>query len=121
MVVEEIVVEENIQEEEKEEEKEEENEEEKKEFTVNDLPGVGPATAEKLSDAGFDTLLSISVASNSQLADAAGISESVARKIIQIARSEMDMGFESGLELLEKRKKVFKYQIFKSQKEILPL
>lgn len=83
-------------------------EEKKKEFTVNDLPGVGPATAEKLSDAGFDTLLSISVASNGQLADAAGISESVARKIIQTARSEMDMGFESGLELLERRKKVFK-------------
>ncbi len=100
---EEMIIEDDIQ-----EEVIEDPVEEKKEFTVNDLPGVGPATAEKLADAGFDTLLSIAVASNGQLADAAGISESVARKIIQTARSEMDMGFESGLDLLEKRKKVSK-------------
>ncbi|MBT7237712.1 DNA repair and recombination protein RadA [Candidatus Woesearchaeota archaeon] len=104
---EEMIIEENIQEESTPEEVIDEKPV-KKEFTVKDLPGVGPATAEKLADAGFDTLLSIAVASNGQLADAAGISESVARKIIQTARSEMDMGFESGLELLERRKKVFK-------------
>ncbi len=80
----------------------------KKEFTVADLPGVGPATVEKLADAGFDTLLSIAVASIGQLSDAAGLSESVTRKIIQTARAELDMGFESGLDLLEKRKRVIK-------------
>ena len=80
----------------------------KKEFTVADLPGVGPATVEKLADAGFDTLLSIAVASIGQLSDAAGLSERVTRKIIQTARAELDMGFESGLDLLEKRKRVIK-------------
>ena len=87
---------------------EEETKEVSKEFAVSDLPGVGPATVEKLADAGFDSLLSIAVASIGQLADAAGISESVSRKIIQTARAELDMGFESGLELLERRKKVIK-------------
>ena len=56
-----------------------------KEFTVSDLPGVGPATVEKLADAGYDSLLSIAVASIGQLSDAAGLSESVTRKIIQTA------------------------------------
>lgn len=81
---------------------------EEKTFSVSDLPGVGPATVEKLADAGYDNLLSIAVASIGQLSDAAGLSESVTRKIIQVARSELDMGFESGLDLLEKRKSVLK-------------
>ena len=29
--------------------------------TIEDLPGVGPATAEKLRDAGFDDLLALSL------------------------------------------------------------
>ena len=33
--------------------------------TIEDLPGVGPATAEKLRDAGFDDLLAIAVMSPS--------------------------------------------------------
>ena len=96
---EEIIIEDDIQEKE---------EKPMKEFSISDLPGVGPATVEKLADAGFDTLLSIAVASIGQLSDAAGLSESVTRKIIQTARSELNMGFESGLELVEKRKKIIK-------------
>jgi len=53
-------------------------------------------------------MLSIAVASIGQLADAVGLSESVARKIIQTAREKLDMGFESGLDVLEKRKQVYK-------------
>lgn len=80
----------------------------KKEIAVQDLPGVGPATAEKLQDAGFDGLMSIAVASIKVLSEAAGVGESVARKIIQTARNELNLGFESGLDILEKRKKVVK-------------
>ena len=72
------------------------------------MPGVGEATAEKLKDAGFDTLLSIAVSSPSVLAEAAGVGEAVARKMIQTTRSSLDMGFESGDELLERRAKVIK-------------
>lgn len=75
---------------------------------VSELPGVGEATAEKLKDAGFDTLLSIAVSSPSVLAEAAGVGEAVARKMIQTTRNSLDMGFESGDELLERRAKVVK-------------
>ena len=41
------------------------------ELTVEDLPGVGPATAEKLREAGFEELLAIAVMSPSELAEQA--------------------------------------------------
>ncbi len=81
---------------------------EKKEFAITDLPGVGAATAEKLKEAGFDTLLSIAVASPGVIVEASGVGEAVARKIIQTARSKLDMGFESGDEILRKRENIIK-------------
>jgi len=81
---------------------------EKREKGVSDLPGVGAATATKLEDAGYNTLMSVAVASPGELVDASGVSEAIARKMIQAARSALDMGFESGVELLERRKNVEK-------------
>jgi DNA repair protein RadA len=82
--------------------------ENKKEVGIGDLPGVGAATAVKLRDAGFNNILSIAVASISEIVETSGVSESVARKMIQAARSSMDMGFESGIDLLKKREKIIK-------------
>ena len=65
-------------------------------------------TAEKLSIAGFDNLMSIAVASPGELTEIAGVTESVARKIINTARNKLDMGFESG----EENKHIY-YEIFK--------
>lgn len=79
-----------------------------KKLTIEELPGVGAATAEKLREAGFDTMLSIAAASPGELTEIAGLTEATARKIINTARSKMDMGFETGEQLLEKRKKVLK-------------
>ena len=79
-----------------------------KQLGITDLPGVGGATAEKLASVGFDNLMSIAVASPSELVDAAGMSEAVARKIIQAARESLDMGFLSGEDLLAKRDRVIK-------------
>ncbi len=81
---------------------------EKKEFKITDLPGVGAATAEKLEEAGFNTLMSIAVASPAELIEIAGVTEATARKIINNARSKLDMGFETGIELLEKRANITK-------------
>ena len=80
----------------------------KKEFTIYDLPGVGAATAEKLKEAGYDNLMSIAVASPGEVIDASGVGEAVARKIINTARTKLDMGFESGEDLLKKREEVIK-------------
>jgi len=80
----------------------------KKEQTIYDLPGVGAATAEKLMSVGFDDLMSIAVASPGELVDAAGVTEATSRKMIQAARKELDMGFETGEELLKKRERIRK-------------
>lgn len=81
----------------------------KKELTdLEDLPGVGPTTAEKLREAGFDTLMSIAVAPAKEISDLSGLTEAAANKAIAAARTSLDMGFTSGAELLEKRKDVRK-------------
>jgi len=76
---------------------------------IDNLPGVGPATAEKLRDSGYTDIMSIAVASPKELSDAAEIGDGTAAKIIQKARKEADVGkFETGNALLEKRAKVGK-------------
>lgn len=80
----------------------------KKETSINDLPGVGAATAEKLAEAGYSTLMAIAVATPGELVEVAGVGEAVARKIINTARNNLDMGFTSGEELLKKRENVIK-------------
>lgn len=77
-----------------------------KEMSVMDLPGVGAATAEKLKEVGYGDLLSIAVASPGELVDATGTTEATARKMINAARDSLEMGFESGSDLLEKRAKI---------------
>ncbi|MCX9015144.1 MAG: helix-hairpin-helix domain-containing protein, partial [Candidatus Methanoperedens sp.] len=76
---------------------------------IEDLPGVGPATAEKLKEAGFNSVEAIAVASPSELAGFAEIGESTASKIINAAREAADVGgFETGDLVLERRKLVGK-------------
>lgn len=71
---------------------------------IDNLPGVGPATAEKLREAGYTDVMSIAVASPKELSNAAEIGDATAAKIIQKARKEADVGkFETGSALLEKR------------------
>ena len=82
---------------------------EQKKYTIEDLPGVGEATSEKLRENGYDDLMTIAVASPKDLSDAAGIAEGNASKIIAAARKYADVGnFETGEEILEKRKDVSK-------------
>ncbi len=74
---------------------------------IEKLPGVGPATAEKLMDAGYNDLMAIAVESPRVLSDVAEIGDSTAGKIIQAAKEAADIGgFETGSELLEKRKSI---------------
>ncbi|MBI2102143.1 DNA repair and recombination protein RadA [Candidatus Woesearchaeota archaeon] len=50
--------------------------------------------------------MSIAVATPAELVDATGMSDAVAKKMIAVARSSLEMGFESGEELLKRREKV---------------
>jgi len=79
------------------------------EKSIEDIPGVGPAIAEKLRDAGYDTLMAIAVTSPMELAEVAEIGEATAAKIINAARKMVDVGsFETGDVVLERRKEVMK-------------
>ncbi|WP_247005598.1 DNA repair and recombination protein RadA [Halorientalis litorea] len=76
---------------------------------LEELPGVGPATAEKLQDNGFDSYQGIAVASPGELSNTADIGESSAADIIQAAREAADIGgFESGAQVLERREQIGK-------------
>ncbi|MEF8783629.1 MAG: DNA repair and recombination protein RadA [Haloarculaceae archaeon] len=76
---------------------------------LQDLPGVGPATAEKLRDNGFDNYQGIAVASPGELSNTADIGESSAADIISAAREAADIGgFESGAQVLERRQEIGK-------------
>ncbi len=73
-------------------------------ISIEDLPGVGPATAEKLIEAGFTDLMSLAVATPSMLKEIADIGEATAMKIIIAAREAADVGnFETGLEVMKRR------------------
>ena len=78
---------------------------------LESLPGVGLATAEKLKGTGFDTMLSIAVATPGEIVEASGVTELTARKIIQVARDKMEMGFESGDEVLRRRELIGKIKL----------
>jgi len=72
---------------------------------LEELPGVGPAIAKKLEDAGYTDLMALAVTSPAELAEIADIGEGVAAKIIQAAREKADVGgFETGEEILERLK-----------------
>jgi len=77
--------------------------------TVEELPGVGPATAEKLREAGYTDMMALAVASPGDLSEVAEIGDAAAKKIIAAAREAADVGgFETGDVILERRKSVSK-------------
>ena len=76
----------------------------KTEATFEDLAGVGPATAEKLRDAGYNTIETIATSSIGELVDAIEVGEKKAQEMIISAKDLLDMSFETADKLLEKRK-----------------
>jgi len=75
--------------------------------SVESLPGVGEATAEKLREAGYTTVESLAVATVAELREAAEIGEAQAKKIIAAARKAAEIGaFLTADKVLERRKTV---------------
>ncbi|MHA2330850.1 MAG: DNA repair and recombination protein RadA [Candidatus Hodarchaeales archaeon] len=73
---------------------------------VKDLPGVGPSTAKKLSEHGYETVKSLATASMKELKSISGIGDTAASKMITIARDTMDFTYETADVLLERRKEL---------------
>ncbi len=77
--------------------------------SLEDIPGVGPSTAEKLRNAGYTTVEEIAVASPLEISAATEISENTAAKIIVAARKLANVGdFETGDKVFERRQNVSK-------------
>lgn len=73
--------------------------------SIEELPGVGPATADKLREAGYNDVMAIAVTSPQMLAEVAELGQSSAQKIILAARDVADVGgFETADEVFERRK-----------------
>ena len=88
------------------EEKEEEETKQKYEF-IEDLPGVGPATAQKLRELGYHTVEALAMATSREL-DPVGVSEKKAHQIIEAARSAIGISFIRADELFKMRKNVLR-------------
>jgi len=76
--------------------------------SLTDLPGIGPATAQKLIEAGYSTLESIAVASPQELSAAVGIPLATAQRAIKAAREALNIRFKTALELKMERLSVGK-------------
>lgn len=87
-------------------ESEAEQNKEKYEF-IEDLPGVGPATAQKLRELGYHTVESLAMATAREL-EPVGVSEKKSFQIIQAARSSLGVSFVRADELFKMRKTVLR-------------
>ncbi len=79
-----------------------------KEAALTDLPGIGPTTAAKLEEAGYDDLMAIAVMNPADLSTIADITEATARKAVNAARKLLRLEFEDATEYLKKRQEVIK-------------
>jgi DNA repair protein RadA len=77
----------------------------KKYEDLEDLPNIGPATAKKLRELGFNTIESLATATAKEL-EPAGINEKRALDVIREARSSMTLSFIRADELLKMRQNI---------------
>jgi len=77
-------------------------------YELEDLPGVGKVTAEKLRSAGYFTVEAIAVTPSKELAEAAGIGQDRAIEISTKAREMLNIKFQTAAELMERRKQVLR-------------
>jgi len=81
--------------------------EEKKYEHIEDLPGIGSATAQKLRELGFHTVESLATATSKEL-ESVGIGKKKALEIIRTARSTIAVSFIRADELLKMRQNVLR-------------
>lgn len=80
----------------------------KKEFNLEDIPGVGDTTANKLKEVGLTDAMALAVSSPTELAAIAEIGEAQATKIINYAREVLDIGFTTADKIRDKKQTALK-------------
>ncbi|MCW6159957.1 MAG: DNA repair and recombination protein RadA [Candidatus Micrarchaeales archaeon] len=75
---------------------------------LEDLPGIGETTAEKLRALGIASLEQVAVKSPHELAEITGISVEAAKKAVLAAQESTTVNYETGEAILEKRKEIGK-------------
>jgi DNA repair protein RadA len=73
---------------------------------LEDLPGIGPTTAEKLKSLGKDTLDKIAVMAPHELSELAGLGLEAAKKAVQAAKESTTISFETAEAVYERRKEI---------------
>lgn len=71
---------------------------------LTDLPGIGPAGAEKLKSSGYDTIEKIATSAPHEIAELTGISVDNAKKAVEAAKQATTLEFETGSKIYESRK-----------------
>jgi DNA repair protein RadA len=75
---------------------------------IQELEGVGPVTAGKLKEAGFDSIEAISVAPIRELVDKAGLESSAAIKIVRAARQLIHVDLLTAKQLYDRRQSLLR-------------
>lgn len=75
---------------------------------LEDLPGIGEVTAEKLRAAGYGEFSKLAAAAPHELAELGGMGVEAAKKAIEAAKTMIEIGFENGEEVFERRKSIGK-------------
>jgi len=79
----------------------------KKENEILDLPGVGPATAQKLMENGYTELKQIATAPIGDIMELCDMTELTAKKVIKFAQDKLEMGFKGADIIEESRHNIF--------------
>jgi DNA repair protein RadA len=73
---------------------------------LEDLPGIGPTTADKLRANGFENIEKVAASSPYEISEVTGISIENAKKAIEGAREATNIEVQTGSAVLEKRKAI---------------
>jgi DNA repair protein RadA len=75
---------------------------------IEDLPGIGETTAEKLRSLGKDTLDKIAVLTPHELSEISGVGLEAAKKAVQAAKESTTINYETGEAVMARRKEIGK-------------